>query len=84
MTWLRRLFHNRRTPNQIDKELRFHLDQQIKDNIAAGLTPQEAARRAKLEFGTLDLVKEEIRDTRWETYLGDFVRDLRFALRMPA
>ena len=81
MSWLRRAFHNRRTPNQIDKELRFHLDQQIKDNIAAGLTPQEAARRAKLEFGTLDLVKEEIRDTRWETYLGDFVRDVEYGVR---
>ena len=67
---------------QIDKELRFHLDQQIKEYIAAGFTPHEAARRAKLEFGTLDRVKEEIRDTRWETYLGGFIRDVRFALRM--
>ena len=79
---VRRFFHNRQTRNQVDKELRFHRDQQINEYIAAGMSPREAARRTKLEFGTFDLVKEEIRDTRWETYLGNFIRDLRLALRM--
>jgi len=81
MNWLRRLFHKSRSESQLDKELRFHLEQQIADNIAAGLPPQEARRRAQQDFGGLDRVKEEVRDTRWETHLESLARDLRYALR---
>src|SRR5256886_17418046 len=59
----------------------FHLEQQIADNIAAGLPPQEARCRAQQDFGGLDRVKEEVRDTRWETHLESLARDLRYALR---
>ena len=82
MNWLRRIFHNSKTPNQIDKELRQHLEQQINDYIAAGMSPQQAARRAKLEFGTLDLVKEEIRDTRKSSLVQDFARDVFYGIRL--
>src|SRR5467141_5252392 len=81
MNWLRRLFHKSRSESQLDKELRFHLEQQIADNIAAGLPPQEARCRAQQDFGGLDRVKEEVRDTRWETHLESLARDLRYALR---
>src|SRR6266436_5386498 len=81
MNWLRRLFHKSRSESQLDKELRFHLEQQIADNIAAGLPPQEARRRAQQDFGGLDRVKEEVRDTRWETHLETLARDFRYALR---
>ena len=59
---------------------RFHLDRQIADHIAAGISPEEARRRTTLEFGGLDRVKEEVRDTRWETQLDNLFRDFRFAL----
>jgi putative ABC transport system permease protein len=81
MNWLRRLFHKSRSESQLDKELSFHLEQQIADNIAAGLPPQEARRRAQQDFGGLDRVKEEVRDARWETHLDNLARDLRYALR---
>ncbi len=81
MNWLRRLFHKSRSESQLDKELRFHLEQQIADNIAAGLPPQEARRRGQQDFGGLDRVKEEVRDTRWETHLETLARDFRYALR---
>ena len=81
MRWLYRLFHKSGTEGGLDKELRFHLEQQITDYIAAGLSPQEARRRARLEFGGLDRVKEEVRDTRWETHLDNLIRDFRYALR---
>ena len=41
---------------QLEAELRFHLEQRIADNLASGMSPGEARRRALLEFGTLDLV----------------------------
>jgi putative ABC transport system permease protein len=81
MNWLRRLFHKSRAESELDKELRFHLDRQIADHVAAGCTPKEACRRAKLEFGGLERVKEEVRDIRWETYVDILFRDFRYALR---
>jgi predicted permease len=81
MNWLRRLLHKSRSEGQLDKELRFHLEQQIADNLAAGCSPEEAGRRAQQEFGGIERVKEEVRDTRWETHLENLVRDFRYALR---
>jgi predicted permease len=81
MRWIRRLFQKSRAETDLDKELRFHLDRQVADYLAAGLSAEEARRRAKLEFGGLDRVKEEVRDTRWETHLDNLFRDIRYALR---
>jgi putative ABC transport system permease protein len=78
---LRRLFNKSRAEHELDKELRFHLEQQVAANLEAGMSPQEARRRARLEFGGLDRVKEEVRDVRWETHIGDLIRDFRYALR---
>ena len=81
MNWIRRVFQKSQTEKSLDKELQFHLDRQIADFIAAGTPPDEARRRARLEFGTLDRVKEEVRDTRWETRLENVFRDFRYAFR---
>lgn len=81
MHWLRRLVHKSRTESQLDKELRFHLEQQIADYVDAGMLPEEARRRARLDFGGLERVKEDVRDTRWETNLDNLLRDFRCAFR---
>ena len=81
MHWIRRLFQKSRSEKALDQELRFHLDRQITDYEAAGISPEEASRRARLEFGGVERVKEEVRDTRWETRLDNLFRDFRYALR---
>src|SRR5438874_13800699 len=81
MSWLRRFLHKSRSESALDKELCFHLERQIADYLAAGMSAEEARRRARLEFGGLERVKEEVRDTRWETHIDNFFRDLRYALR---
>jgi hypothetical protein len=81
MNWFRRLLHKSRCESELDKELRFHLEQQIADNIAAGASPETARRQAQQEFGGLERVKEEVRDTRWESHLENLFRDFRYALR---
>ena len=81
MSWLGRLFHKSRAEDELYKELRFHLEQQVADNLAAGMSTEEARRRAQQEFGGLERVKEEVRDTRWETHLDSLARDFRYALR---
>src|SRR5258705_3786510 len=81
MRWLRRLFQKSRADYDLDRELHFHLEQQIADHVAAGLSLEEERRRANLEFGGLERVKEEVRDTRWETHLDNLFRDFRYAFR---
>jgi putative ABC transport system permease protein len=81
MRWIRRLFRKARVDQLLDKELRFHLERQIVDNVAAGMPPEKARRRAQMEFGGLERVKEEVRDTRWETHLDNLLRDFRYGLR---
>ena len=49
----------------LDRELRFHLDERIDDLVAAGLSLDEARRRARLEFGGVLQVKEAVRDESW-------------------
>ena len=78
---IRRLFQKSRAENELDQELRFHLEQQIADYVAAGISLEEARRCARLHFGGLDRVKEEILDARWETHLENLFRDLKLGIR---
>ncbi|MFI5097314.1 MAG: ADOP family duplicated permease [Candidatus Acidiferrales bacterium] len=81
MRWLQRLFHKSSAERELDQELRFHLEQQILDNLAAGMSPEEARRDALIKLGGIERVKEEVRDTRWERHVDNIVRDFRCAIR---
>ena len=81
MRWIRRFFQRSRSERELDRELQFHLERQIADHLADGISLQEARRRVQLEFGGLERVKEEVRDTRWETHLDNLFRDFRYAFR---
>src|SRR5438552_389018 len=78
---LRALFRREGVDAEMDAELRAHLERQTEKNIRAGLKPEEAARRARLEFGGLDRAKEECRDARGTRWLEDLWQDFRYALR---
>ena len=67
--------------SRMDTELRFHLDQQIRDYMDGGLSRAEAERRARIEFGTLELAKDECRDQRAAEWLNNIWRDIRHAAR---
>src|SRR5258708_4956586 len=81
MRRLRLLFRKSQAERQLDKELRFHLEQQVNDHIAAGMTPEEARRRVRIEFGGLEQIKEECRDSRGVRWLENLVQDIRYAAR---
>src|SRR5579864_268418 len=66
---------------QLDKELRFHLDQYTSDLIAQGHRPEEARRQARIALGGPEQVKEECRDARGTRWLEDLWKDFRYALR---
>jgi putative ABC transport system permease protein len=82
MSRLSRLFRRRKQEAELDSELRFHVEQQTADNIAAGINPTEARRHALAQFGGLEYIKEETRAARGAQFLETFLQDLRFALRM--
>lgn len=81
MTWWRRLLSRRRLEDQLDKELRFHLEQHAEDFIQRGYCPGEAERQARLILGGPEQVKENCRDARRTRWLEDFWQDLRYAFR---
>jgi len=81
MLWLRRLFHGRVAEQRLDAELRFHLEQRIRDYVASGLSPDEARRQANLTFGGFEQVKQDCREAHFETQIEDLLRDFRYALR---
>jgi hypothetical protein len=67
---------------QIEDELRDHIERETIKNIEAGLSPDEARRRALLDFGGVAQVKEDVRDTSRFMWLETALQDIRFALRM--
>jgi predicted permease len=82
MGLLSRLFHRRNQDTQLDSELRFHVEQQTADNIAAGMNPDEARRCALAQFGGLEYVKEECREARGTHFIDTLLQDVRFAFRI--
>jgi putative ABC transport system permease protein len=81
MTWLARLLRRSKMEDQLEKELRFHIEQHEQDLIARGQSPQDAHRNARLALGGPEQVKEECRDARGTRWLEDFAQDTRYALR---
>jgi len=67
---------------EIDEELRFHIEQRTAENIAAGMHPEEAAREAQKRFGNLQSVREECRERRGASFGETTLQDIRFGLRM--
>jgi putative ABC transport system permease protein len=79
---LRALFRRNAVEGELDDELRFHFDRQVEKYVRSGLTREEALRRARIEFGGLDQVKEECRDARGLQFLETLAQDVRYGLRM--
>ena len=67
---------------EIDEELRFHVEQRTAENIAAGMSAEEAAREARKRFGNLQSVREECREKRGASFGEATWQDIRFGLRM--
>jgi hypothetical protein len=66
---LRSLFRRNVMEAELDRELRFHFEQAVEKYTRAGMTPEEARRRARLTLGGHEQVKEECRDARGTSLL---------------
>ncbi|PYT25500.1 MAG: hypothetical protein DMG58_24090, partial [Acidobacteria bacterium] len=78
----RSLFSRARVDHDVDAELRFHLEQQIEENLAAGMSAEGARYAARRTFGGLAQFKEACRDRRRVNWIGDLGQDVRYALRI--
>ena len=79
---LRSLFRWAQTDQELDDELRDHLERATEEYIAKGITQGEAHRRARLDLGGIEQTKERCRDMRKMNWLQDLAQDLRYGLRM--
>ncbi len=80
----RMLLRRRLAGAQLDAELNFHLDQQIAENLAAGMAPEEARRAALRAFGNLTTLRDQARNTWNWLWLEILVRDVKYGVRTLA
>src|SRR5687767_2136543 len=74
----------RRADLELQLELDDYLRASIERNLAAGMSPQEADRAARLEMGGFEQIKEKAREIRWESAVDNLAQDARHAVRSLA
>src|SRR5262249_44089485 len=75
------LFHRGRLEDDIDAELRSSFEMLVDRKIANGMSRPDALRAARLEFESIDQVKENVRDGLIGSATVGFLQDLRYAWR---
>jgi predicted permease len=81
-SFIDKLLRRSRVEHEIDDEMRFHVEQHIEHLIRQGVPPEEAARRARMEFGSVDSAKEESRKTIGVAWIDRLRRDARYGTRV--
>src|SRR5512139_114786 len=79
---LRALFFKPKMEDELQAELQFHIEREIEENLARGMTLGEARLAALRSFGGVERVKEESRDVRGIRLLEEVWQDLRYGVRM--
>jgi predicted permease len=79
---LRTLFRRTAVTPEIDRELQFHLQQQMEKYLQAGFTCEQARQRVRLEFGGLTQIKEDCWEARGVSFVEHIGQDVRYAMRM--
>src|SRR5512145_20108 len=78
---LRSLFRRAQVEQELDEELQYHIERQIEEHIAKGMTLEEARYAALRAMGGVERRKEECRDMRRVRLIEDLIQDLRYGLR---
>src|SRR5689334_1096347 len=78
----RSLAKRQRVETELDKELRYHIERQTEENIAAGMNAREAREAATRMLGGVSRIEEECRDMRQTQYMDNLLQDLRYGVRM--
>lgn len=80
--WIRALVNRGRVEDEMEREMRAHLQLEVDANIRSGMSPDDARRAALLAFGGIDRHKEDYRDVLGTRLLDESWRDLQYAGRL--
>src|SRR6516164_6077958 len=78
----RGLFRRKVIESELDEELQFPVERQVEKNVQDGMSREQATLRARIDFGGLELAKEECRDARGVRLFEALLQHIRFGLRM--
>src|SRR5438876_7282451 len=78
---LRSLFRWPQADQELDDELREHLERKTEEYVAQGMTQEEAHRRARLDLDGIEQTKEKCRDARRVNWIENLIQDIRYGLR---
>src|SRR5919112_2006825 len=78
---LRALLRRDSLDNELDEELRYHVELQAEEYVAGGMTREEARLAALRDFGGVTRAKEECREARGVRLFEDLWQDVRYGLR---
>jgi putative ABC transport system permease protein len=81
-SWMQAIMRRSHVENEMDAELRFHIEACAEDLVRSGVARAEAMRQARLEFGGLERAKEECREARGVNLVETLVQDMRYGARM--
>jgi putative ABC transport system permease protein len=79
---VRSIFRRTKVEQELEEELRFHLEHRIAQEMAAGKTLEDARYAALRAMGGIEQCKEECRDMRHVNFIDNLIRDLRYGLRV--
>lgn len=80
-SWWKALFHRTCADSDVEEELQFHIDLYTQQLVESGVPAQEAQRRARAEFGRVDVQKEKYRSAIGLRPLHEIGGDIRYGLR---
>ncbi len=81
MLRFRSFFRSNRVEHELDDELRFHVEEHVRELVGRGMPPAEARTTALRAFGGVERIKESVRDTWHVRLVRDLAQDLRYAAR---
>src|SRR6267154_1608171 len=79
---LRSLFRREQASQELDEELNGFLEMAAEEKMKQGMSRKDGLRAVRLERGSLEVTKEEVRSARWETFVETCWRDFRYGLRV--
>ena len=79
-----RFFRRRRADSELQQELEGYLVEEIAENLARGLSSEEARRQAKIKLGSPQKVRESLWQQNTNATIDDLRRDLQYAIRTLA
>ncbi|MGH7936642.1 MAG: permease prefix domain 1-containing protein, partial [Chthoniobacterales bacterium] len=78
---LRSLFRKRQVERELSEEIGVFAEMAAQEEMKRGLSREEALRAVRLESGSVEMAREEVRSATWESFVEDLWRDIRFSVR---